>query len=340
VIHEISVPENGGVFWNSSRTKNIAHGSAFIIKAGDLNGSTDNGSGIDTDCYGYGGDVRLISGCFKIGGNATKTNSYTHRGGSIRFFIGGNDGGGGNYTPGNEYDKVEKMTLDYKGWLVLGKYGEPSDAPLEVMHSPYPLTDNANQYWWFNQYSWTAVGYYNHYATPYVTGRFEFGLAAQYYLQRSDERIKTDIKLVDDRKALDIINKIESYEYHYKDPSKKNENKTIGFVAQQVKEYLPNAVSYEKNYIPDQLRILENLEWIDEKILVINDLVWNETDTGKIKFIVCNNPETEPEPDTDTTPKYKNNEIELKINCIIDEHGEKTNKFSFDKKWDQRFQYN
>ena len=333
VIHEIKVPESGGVFWNSSRTKNISHGSAFVIKAGDLLASGDNGTGVDSDCYGYGGDVRLISGCFKIGGNVYKSNSYSHRGGSIRFFIGGNDGGGQNYTSDSEHDKVEKMTLDYKGWLALGKYGSNADAPLEVMHSPYPLTDNANQYTWFSQYSWTAVGDYNHYATPYVTGRFEFGIAAQYYLQRSDERIKTEIELVDDKKALDIINNIESYEYDYKDPSKKNETKTIGFVAQQVKKYLPNAVSYEKNYIPDQLRILENLEWIDEKILVINDLVWNDTDTGKIKFIVCDNPEIETEIEPDTEPKYKNNEIELKLNCII-EDGVKTNKFSFDKKWD------
>jgi hypothetical protein len=327
VIHNVSTYTETGTWFNRSRSYNIAHGSSLIFKAGNIQNSGDNGSGLSGTCFGYGGDIELIPGVARVGGDAAKTNSYNHRSGSIRMFVRGR-GQSSNYTTDDPELKKEMFTLDYKGWLALGKLGVNPDCPLEVMH--YPLSANGNQYAWFNQYSWYVDGDYDHSYEPMITGRFEYGLAAQYLLLRSDERIKTQIELVDDRKALDIINKIESYEYHYKDPSKKNENKTIGFVAQQVKEYLPNAVSYEKNYIPDQLKILENLEWIDEKILVINDLVWNKTDTGKIKFIVCNNPDT----DTDTEPKYKNNGIELKINCIIDENGEKTNKFSFDKKWD------
>ena len=231
------------------------------------------------------------------------------------------------------------MTLDYKGWLALGKYGEPSDAPLEVMHSPYPLVNNGPQYsWWLlNGIGWDPIGkyFFDNY-TPssqlLVTARVEYGLACQYLLTRSDERMKTDIKLVDDRKALEIINKIESYEYHYKDPKKRNKLPTIGFLAQQVQQHLPNCISHETNFIPDELRELKDLQW-NESTLTINDLIWNESDTGKIKFIVCDNPEIETDIEPDTELKYKNNDVELNLNCII-EDDVKTNKFSFDKKWD------
>ena len=59
----------------------------------------------------------------------------------------------------------------------------------------------------------------------------------------SDSRIKTDISLVNDDTALNQVNKLESYQYNYTDPLRKKEMKTIGFIAQEVKEVIPNAVS-------------------------------------------------------------------------------------------------
>ena len=70
----------------------------------------------------------------------------------------------------------------------------------------------------------------------------------------SDSRIKTDISDIDDTLALQKVNAIENKEYHYIDPKKKNEMKTIGFMAQQVREVLPNAVSLETGWIPDEMQ--------------------------------------------------------------------------------------
>ena len=71
----------------------------------------------------------------------------------------------------------------------------------------------------------------------------------------SDSRIKTDISLVNDDTALNQVNKLESYQYNYTDPLRKKEMKTIGFIAQEVKEVIPTDVSSLIQTIPDEMRI-------------------------------------------------------------------------------------
>ena len=79
----------------------------------------------------------------------------------------------------------------------------------------------------------------------------------------SDNRIKTDISLINDNFALQQVNAIESKEYHYIDYARKKEVKTIGFIAQEVKDIIPNAVTLNNDFVPDELRIIENPIWID-----------------------------------------------------------------------------
>ena len=79
----------------------------------------------------------------------------------------------------------------------------------------------------------------------------------------SDERIKTDISSIQDSSALNIVNSLDTKEYHYIDPIRKGNNKTIGFIAQEVKEVLPNAVSVNKDFVPDEMQIITEPIWID-----------------------------------------------------------------------------
>jgi hypothetical protein len=67
--------------------------------------------------------------------------------------------------------------------------------------------------------------------------------------------------------------------------------KTIGFIAQEVKKVIPNAVSIQTQYIPDELRKITNPEWNfkDNKWnLTIPNLIMNKSNTGKAKFYVSN----------------------------------------------------
>ena len=88
-------------------------------------------------------------------------------------------------------------------------------------------------------------------------------IRAQYYVAPSDNRIKTDISLINDETALNQVNAIETYEYHYIDPIRRNPMKTIGFIAQEVKNVIPNAVGLITDTVPDELRVVDNPIWID-----------------------------------------------------------------------------
>ena len=134
----------------------------------------------------------------------------------------------------------------------------------------------------------------------------------------SDKRIKTDIELVPDGLALEQVNKLEAKYYNYKDPMKKKEKKVIGFIAQETKDVIPNAVNIINEYIPDELRVIENPVWsnVNNKWhLTINDISFTDAHTGNCKFNVM----------TDCS----NSNIETKIVKIEDDN--KT--FIFDNKY-------
>ncbi len=76
-----------------------------------------------------------------------------------------------------------------------------------------------------------------------------------WLLAYSDERIKTEIEDLDDTECLNILNQIKPVKYHYKDPARRGEHKTIGYIAQQIKEVLPNAVKIQRGYLPNILEI-------------------------------------------------------------------------------------
>ena len=107
----------------------------------------------------------------------------------------------------------------------------------------------------------------------------------------SDERIKCDVENVPDNLALEQINKLETKYYNYKDPLKKKEEKVIGFMAQETKKIIPNAVTLIKDFIPDELRIISEPCWlnIDNKWhLVINNLDFSNNHTGFCRFQLSN----------------------------------------------------
>jgi len=82
----------------------------------------------------------------------------------------------------------------------------------------------------------------------------------------SDIRIKENIVDVSDNKALNMLRQIPCRYYEYKDKFTKGNEKTIGFIAQEVKEVLPVAVATHPAIIPNELRLLENISWNGNKM--------------------------------------------------------------------------
>ena len=111
----------------------------------------------------------------------------------------------------------------------------------------------------------------------------------------SDSRIKKDIEDIDDRTALDKILSIQPKTYKYKDTLLKRDNRVIGFIAQQIKEVIPEAVELIPEYIPNIYKIsttnddiinLDNTELlnVDDKIKIID----NSGKTEETKILEVN----------------------------------------------------
>ena len=85
-----------------------------------------------------------------------------------------------------------------------------------------------------------------------VVAKFNGPLWTTNYLAvSSDIRIKEDIQDILDDTALQSILSIEPKTYKYVDKIERGDKKVYGFIAQQVKEVIPEAIIIEKSYIPN-----------------------------------------------------------------------------------------
>jgi len=157
-------------------------------------------------------------------------------------------------------------------------------------------------------------------------------------ISASDSRIKTNIQDVPDNLALQQLRDIPCKYYEYKDKIERGSDKTIGFIAQEVKEIMPMAIAQEKQIIPDVYKSI-NCDWtLDNSD--INNVKYKMSSTDlsnvsgiKYKFYMSNN--------VDPSKPF-----ELSINNI-DSNGEKTetiigssdNTFTFDNEYNNVFCY-
>jgi hypothetical protein len=94
----------------------------------------------------------------------------------------------------------------------------------------------------------------------YDPGNRNFGVEVDNYLEAqgvlvtSDERIKTNIKDIEDDKALQELRLLCPKTYSYKDTFIRGDTETIGFIAQEVQKVLPRAVTTGTKSIPNILK--------------------------------------------------------------------------------------
>ena len=82
-----------------------------------------------------------------------------------------------------------------------------------------------------------------------------------YIFVASDKRIKENITEVPDNLSLQKLRDISCSYYEYKDKINRENSTTIGFIAQQVREHMPMAVSLQKEIIPNEMRDIQNPQW-------------------------------------------------------------------------------
>lgn len=113
------------------------------------------------------------------------------------------------------------------------------------------------------------------------------GIKATYFHAYSDKRMKTiaiKSKIDDD---LNILKKLNTSNFYYKDLLKNGNKLTKGFIAQEVEQVFPNAISYETGVVPDifqvgkDIAVDDNLEILTVTVDSLNNLVVGE----KVKLI-------------------------------------------------------
>ena len=109
----------------------------------------------------------------------------------------------------------------------------------------------------------------------------------------SDTRIKHNIHDINDNESLDIILAIQPKKYEYIDKIEKGDKKVYGFLAQQIKEVLPEAVSIQKSYIPNIMLLADYNDKIitlpsqPDYIIKVNDKIkCNDKNNNMIEYEV------------------------------------------------------
>jgi hypothetical protein len=136
----------------------------------------------------------------------------------------------------NSYTAIGDFTPSYK--LDVGSgYGWPGTINTTYF-SYFTGTSLANTY--NNAYSYAV--------SCKITGSI---WVTSYFISSSDIRIKEEIEDINDNVALDMILSIEPKTYKYIDKMERGDKKVYGFIAQQIKQVIPEAVKIEKAYIPN-----------------------------------------------------------------------------------------
>ena len=104
----------------------------------------------------------------------------------------------------------------------------------------------------------------------------------------SDIRIKNNINDINSKKSLDLISKINPKSFKYIDFVEKGDKNNYGFIAQDINEFIPEAVGYKKENIPNIFKLFDVK---DDIIETTEDLTSQLSINDNIKIINKDNKE-------------------------------------------------
>ena len=265
----IAASNVSGTVPNATRAENLGGSAAsssnyanYIVKR---NGSGDFSARNITlagDLYLNGGDIYSTTNCWI----APDGDNIYLRPGVTDVMIVQKSGRVGILTTSPEFPLHINKNIDI-GTATTGVY----------------MINNTNQYSFREYDTWPS--------TADVSIKCNGGVwTTNYYgfLASSDNRIKTNIVDVPDNLALEQLRSIPCRYYEYIDKIERGSDKTIGFIAQEVRAVMPMAVSKQKEIIPNVYKII-NCIWTsngDKFNMSSTDL--SNVNGVKYKFYVTN----------------------------------------------------
>lgn len=186
---------------------------------------------------------------------------------------------------------ITRFIVKHGGYVGIG-----TSSPTFPLHITSGTTSNGNlpnQNQNYIRYDGSGVNALNFGANSYDFSIYcSKSIFSERYIAASDSRIKDNIEDIPDDTALQMVRDIPCRYYTYRDVVDRGSNRTIGFIAQEVKDVIPEAVDEISEYIPDEYRLLtaSNKQWSytnGEYHLKVSDL--EITPNSSYRFIVGNN---------------------------------------------------
>ena len=102
-------------------------------------------------------------------------------------------------------------------------------------------------------------------------------VAAGNFAAYSDKRIKKNIHPLQPNKCVEMIRDLSPVSYNYIDYITNSTCSMYGFIAQDVKKHIPDAVSYKTDYIPNLYSQVKLSKYSDESINTDTAALWKVT---------------------------------------------------------------
>jgi hypothetical protein len=150
------------------------------------------------------------------------------------------------FTISGQGTTTEKAKIKYSNtYIGLGGDGDPL-VPLDIREDygaiggySYGFLNSAN------------TGVSNNANGNGVSLRAKDRVVAAEFNATSDRRIKDSIEIIENDFALDTLRNIQPKKYKYKDKVQKGNVEIFGFIAQEIREKFPNAITLTTDFIPD-----------------------------------------------------------------------------------------
>ena len=237
---------------------NIAAGSTYRI------GGTALSYTNLTNQLTAGTNVSIVSGA--INASITSIDAGAVSSGTLAVARGGTGNStitSGNILYGNGTSAIGNNT-SFK--YLLGCLGvNMTGNPFTTLHiGTGGLATAGTYYVWFDYFSGSSLGFTNSNRTgvcAYLQGSLWLA-GGRFIASSSDVRIKHEVEDINDDSALQMILAVEPKTYKYLDKLAMGDKRVYGFIAQQIKEVIPNAINIQKEIIPNIMLLADYNESI------------------------------------------------------------------------------